>query len=216
MIVVDVETTGLSPNQHGLVEIGACHLEMEGAHLVFKRSFMMLCRPFPGAAYTETALTINGRSVESLTEPTYTSEAEAVRDFLAWTAEAHDATIAGHNPRWDYEMLLAAATRAGLDWPLDHRTVDLHTLAYSFALRNHWPVTGGFHSSNLGANKIFNMVGLPKEPEPHLAINGAEMESEALSRLLFGEALFERYKDRPVPAHLVRRSGGGNKRGTTK
>jgi hypothetical protein len=47
-----------------------------------------------------------------------------------------------------------------------------------------------------------NYVGLPSEPKPHRAINGARFEAEALSRLLFGRVMFDEFYNHAIPDYL--------------
>jgi len=47
-----------------------------------------------------------------------------------------------------------------------------------------------------------NYVGLPSEPKPHRAINGAGFEAEALSRLLFGRVIFNEFYNHAIPFYL--------------
>jgi hypothetical protein len=47
-----------------------------------------------------------------------------------------------------------------------------------------------------------NYVGLPSEPKPHRAINGARFEAEALSRLLFGIVKLDEFRKYAIPEYL--------------
>jgi len=56
--------------------------------------------------------------------------------------------------------------------------------------------------SDLNSDFIMNYVGLPSEPKPHRAINGARYEAEALSRLIYGRGLFEEFEGYAIPTYL--------------
>lgn len=212
MIVVDVETTGLTPYEHGVCSIGAVVLEPSGWH--HGEVFYRECRPRPEATVDPAALAVNGFTREDLADADKPPEGRAVQDFLKWAMRTTtDHTLAGHNPRFDLDFL-RAALECGDDrspyynWPLGWRIVDLHTLVYAahVLLGRDVPLYRG--TSALGLNKCLAFVGLPKEPDPHNALTGAKMEAEALSRLLwhkslwseFGEYEFGEY---PIPAMLL-------------
>jgi hypothetical protein len=53
--------------------------------------------------------------------------------------------------------------------------------------------------SDLGLEEITTYVGIPTEPHPHLALNGALYEAEAFSRLLHHKNLLPQFSQYPIP-----------------
>jgi hypothetical protein len=45
-------------------------------------------------------------------------------------------------------------------------------------------------------------AGIPPEPKPHKALNGARYEMEALSRLIYGKGVFEEFLRYEIPEYL--------------
>lgn len=182
ILVVDVETTGLDERICAIIEIGAQWLTTARAG----EEFSVRCRPFEGAYIDPEAMAING--ADWMDDPTVASEAAAIDAFLDWAGEG-DIILAGMNPRYDLEMLRAAHHRAvtGLPpmahppFPFPHRTVDLHTLAVTWAMAAGEVVP----ERGLHTDLILTLLGLPEEPKPHRALNGARAEAEAL-RVLMG------------------------------
>jgi DNA polymerase III epsilon subunit family exonuclease len=93
-VVVDVETTGLTPARAGLCEIGAVRLEALTASGSFQ-TFVDPGLPVPAAISAVTGI----RDRDLVGAPT---PAEAVRRFLAF---AGDAVLVAHNARFDLAFL---------------------------------------------------------------------------------------------------------------
>ena len=196
MIVLDVEASGLHPEKHSIVSIGALELARP------ENRFYGECRVWDGAHIQDDALAVNGFSREEVTNTKRQSEAELVVAFLEWTMMIKDRTIAGQNPGvLDRAMIEAAAHRAGREVRLAHRTIDLHSVCYTHMLSQ--GVTPPFDAakshSALNLTAILAYVGLPKEPEPHNALTGALLEAEALSRLWYEKQLLDEYRQYPIP-----------------
>lgn len=173
LIVIDVETTGLNPARHGVIEIGAVRMS-DGAE--FHRS----CHVSPIVELDDDALRVNGCTPERCRDRNLPSETQAVRDLVGWVGPG-SAILCGMNPRYDLEMLRAVAAR-GVDTelPFSHRTLDMHSLAVRWAIGAGRAVPpAGFKT-----DAIYELLGLPPEPKPHLALTGARKEAEALLLLL--------------------------------
>ena len=193
MIVLDIETTGADPNVHSIVSIGAVDFTDP------KNQFYAECQIWDGAHVEPSALAVNGFSEEEIRDPQKPSESEAVKAFFDWLAERTSHVIAGHNPSFDIGFLQSAAKRYGIDFPLARRSIDLHTIAFTHMIQkgNSPPLKNG--KSDLNSDKVMEYVGIPAEPKPHKAINGAIWESEALSRLLFDRNLLPQFASHPIP-----------------
>ena len=125
MIVVDVETTGLSASRHSIVSIGAIDFAYPA------KQFYKECKPFQGADIDPQALAVNGFKLEHLTAPDRPMLFDVMQDFLAWSKECDDHTLAGMNTWFDRDFIRSAIGRYHLDWPFGQRIVDLHSVCYS-------------------------------------------------------------------------------------
>ena len=116
-VVVDLETTGMSPGNDAITEIGA--LRMKGGELLGRlETFVNPGVPLPPMITVLTGIT------ESMLLPA-PRIAEVLPSFLEF---AHDAVIVGHNIRFDCSFLDAALLANG--YPrLAHRRVDTMALA---------------------------------------------------------------------------------------
>lgn len=193
MIVVDVETTGLDPNKNSLLSIGAIDFQKP------ERSFYEECRVWEGAQIEEDALTVNGFTKEEVIDPQKKTEADIVTSFLHWAEQAEDHTLAGQNPFFDLSFIKSASYRAGADFFLASRTIDLHTVCFTHMIRRKIIPPREKGRTALNSDAIMKYVGIPTEPKPHVGINGAIWETEAFNRLLYNENLLPQFREYPIP-----------------
>jgi DNA polymerase III epsilon subunit-like protein len=196
MLVVDVESTGLDPQRHALVSVGAIDFLHPDDH------FYRECRVWEGAAIDREALRINGFSDAQLRDSRKPSLAQTLDAFIQWFSRHPNRTFAGLNPAFDRALLIASAQRAGIEWRPGHRMVDLHSLCYAHQLGRGVIPSEPHDLMTLTTNEIFRYVGLPPEPRPHHALTGAKMEAEAFSRLISGTSLLKEFERYPVPFHI--------------
>ncbi len=193
MIVLDVETTGTNPDVHSIVSIGAVDFNNP------TEQFYKECRIWDGARVEQEALAVNGYSEADIKDPAKLSEREAVESFFVWLEGKENITIAGHNPLFDIGFIQAASARNQIDFPLAQRSIDQHTLAFAhMTARGITPPTRN-RKSDLNSDKVMEYVGIPTEPKPHKAINGAIWEAEAISRLLLDRNLLPQFSSYPIP-----------------
>ncbi|MBI4101264.1 3'-5' exonuclease [Candidatus Microgenomates bacterium] len=198
MIVVDVETSGLSPKRHGIVSIGA--VEFEQANNQFDGE----CRIDKDAEVDPEALKVNGFSEEQIRDKSKPSAAELIGKFLVWAEQVADKTLGGHNTAFDIGFLRAACRLGKIqNWPFGYRYVDMHSIAYGQMKRHRDQVPLKYDVSAVYSNAVYDFVGLPPEPSPHQALTGAKMEAEAMQRLIYGRTLLKEFAKYPVPDYLI-------------
>lgn len=193
MIIVDVETTGTNPEIHSLVSIGAIDLSKPDIQ------FSDECRVWDGAHIDDEALKVNGFSREQVSDPQKKTEKEMVELFLAWLEERGDMIILGQNVFFDVEFIKEGANRGGLANTLSRRIVDMHSICFAHMIRRGIVPPTLNRKTALDSDRIMEYVGIPKEPKPHRALNGALWEAEAFSRLLFDKILFSQFSTFPIP-----------------
>ena len=194
MIILDIETTGTDPRVHSIASIGAVDFDQPE-----RGEFCEQCRIFDGAKIEKEALAVNGFTEEQLKDSSKKTEAEIVQNFLDWAKQSGDHTIAGQNPNFDTSFIVAAAERSHLNFSIPYRIIDLHSVCFAHML---WkgekpPIVN--NRSNLNSDLIMKYVGIPPEIHPHEAINGARIEAEAFSRLLYNKPFYESYRAFRIP-----------------
>lgn len=164
---MDCETGGLDPKKSALLSIGAVEFAKP------ENRFYVELKPLRGMELNPQALAINDyhpRKWENI------SHYDAMKAFQRWLLNTKSKnkrgfTLAGHNPAFDRDFCNFNFERAGLDKMFDFHTIDLHSVGYM-----------AFKES-LSANKIYKKLNIPKEPDPHNAINGAMWEYRAFKKL---------------------------------
>lgn len=172
LVVVDVETTGLYSHKSSLVSIGAVKISDP------KDTYYGECRIWPGAEVDPGALRVNGMSKQEITSLQRQTEAELIKDFLAWLPKGP--VMIAHNASFDRDFIADACKRAGLKTPFGFRTVDIHSIVLLHLMReSEDPIP-----KSLSLNKCLESLGLPKEPNPHNALTGAKCEAELFIKVL--------------------------------
>jgi DNA polymerase III epsilon subunit-like protein len=198
MIVLDAEFSGLVPEAHSIVSLGAVDFANPGRRLYEE------CRIWDGAKVEDEALEVNGFSRADIADPAKQTEADLVHKFIAFADGMTDTTFAGQNVFTDMYFLQAAAKRAGhTAWPFAHRIIDIHTLCWEHMVKRGVtpPVDLAKRHSALNLEAVARYCGIPEEPKPHHALNGALYSAEVISRLLYDKNLLPEFAQYPVPWH---------------
>lgn len=196
MLVVDVESSGVSYEKNSIIAVGAIDLDNP------TNRFYQECRIWDGAHINAEATAIHGMSDASITDPNKPSEADTVHAFIAWAMQLSERTLAGQNVSFDRDFLRAAAERAGhTNWPFAHRTIDTHTLCHMHMVKAGItpPVDPIHHRSALNLDAVLNYCGIPDEPDPHNALTGAMCHAEVISRLLYDKKLLPEFEQFEIP-----------------
>lgn len=105
---IDLETTGLNPRKHSVVQIAGI-VEIDGVH---KESFCYKVRPLKGSAVSRQALEVIGSTVEDLKGyPNPPLIKQELLDIFNKYIDPYDKTdkfyFLGYNARFDYDFLRA-------------------------------------------------------------------------------------------------------------
>jgi DNA polymerase III epsilon subunit-like protein len=197
MIVLDIETTGLDPIRHSIIEIAAIDFNNH------QYQFNEKCQIWPGAEIDFTALEINGFSKDEIEDTSLLTQEELLFKFKIWSDIIEDKTIAGQNVDFDISFLNESSKRCGLFYNFGKRKVDQHSIAYVHLLKRNIKPPLKDRISDLSGDYIMDYVGLPREPRPHRAFNGAKFTIEAMSRLIYGKSVFPDFKRYKIPKYLT-------------
>jgi len=197
MIVLDIETTGLDPELHGIVSIGA--IDMRNPD----ESFYEECRIREGEKIDDNALEVNGFTLDECRDRNKQSTRDLIQHFEEWMETRSIKMIGGLQvAAFDVPFFNKKAIQVGLRTRLHRRSIDLHSIAYAKMqeLGKVVPMTDGW--SVMDTDFIHPFCGLPKEPKPHNALNGAKWEAESIYRLMNGRDLLKEFSRHPVPEYL--------------
>ena len=117
-IAIDIETSGLSPDEHQIIEIAA--IKYDGEHCIDKFQCLMKCQE--SLAYDIVRLT--GITDENL-QNNGIEPKQAIHDFISFIGTD---TLIGHYISFDIKFLKKACERNGIVWP-HNKTIDTIQLA---------------------------------------------------------------------------------------
>lgn len=177
---VDVETTGLVPGHHEMVDAGIVVTDLEGREV--DRWFERILPRHPGRLSPEAAA-INGFSVERwerLGAIPVEEAVEGITGFLREVAGERRIMMVAYNVSFDAAFLDHLYRAAGRDWREMNDTViyyvlDLPSMAWSLGLRQ------VFHSDLPAALGIEPETDDPLE---HTGLSGAEFNARVYRALL--------------------------------
>jgi len=193
MIIVDVEASGVDTNQDSMLSIGALDFDNP------QNQFYGECHIWDGAHINSDSMKVNGFTDEQAKDSSKQSDVELVRKFIEWTKSCHEHTFAGQNPSFDRDFIRSSALRGRLDWPFAYRTIDQHSLCYMHMIKRGITPPILKNRTDLNSDKIMEYIGIPDEPHPHNALNGAKVAGEAISRLLYDKKLLPEFKKYEIP-----------------
>ena len=171
-----METGGLDPKIHSLLSIGA--VDFGNPTNQFYAEIGLY-----GLENDPRALKINGIDLNDWEDrPTLK---RVMNEFYYWIRKIKTPILAGHNPSFDRDFCNENFLRVGLGRVFNHRTIDLHSVAFAYLTKNNY----NFIPHKLYSDTIYKAIDMPQEPRPHNALNGAIYEAEAFSRLIYGRGL---------------------------
>ena len=168
LVFLDLETTGLDPSRHEILEIGAIRVDGESFHETARLELRVL--PERIEAADPDALAMNGYS------PATWRDALPLKTALSSLSPLLDGCqLAGHNVCFDRSFLEAAWRRTGVTPPkMDHHILDTASLA--------WPLLGAGIVDSLSLSTVCRRFGISTE-RSHRALSDAE-RSLKLARVL--------------------------------
>ena len=168
---IDLETTGLDPSRHEILEIGVIRVRGDGLAEIDRTDVRV--RPQRIETADPKALGLNGYS------PSAWENAASLAEALEWVAPLLEATtLCGHNVAFDCAFLDAAWRSTGIAPPdPDHHTLDTATLA--------WPLLHTGLVDSLSLSAVCDALGIELGPA-HRALTDARRSLEVARRLLPG------------------------------
>jgi DNA polymerase III epsilon subunit-like protein len=178
---VDVETTGLTPGYHEIIDVGVIITDLNGEEL--DRLFLRIMPAHPDRAEAG-AVAVNGFSIDRWTTRGYVSEAAAIDHWL----DFHDRVVGSksvlfvaYNAWFDISFVDHLFRKQGLTWRrlFHYFILDLPSMAWSHGLKG---LAGGQLAIEL------ELETETDNPLEHTGITGAEFNVR-LYRALLAHAL---------------------------
>ena len=166
IILTDVETTGLDPRRHEIIDIGAIKIDQ---NLNVLGRFATKVKPQYPSSIEPGALTINGYTPEAWVSAAHPWS--AINEFQKFSAEG---ILCAWNITFEFTFLDEMFREHKLANRMDYHRIDLPSIAWALII----PKLEKFSLNAVGAH-----FSLPPEAEPHTAIGGAEYELEVFRHL---------------------------------
>lgn len=177
-IFLDMETTGLDPTKHCAIDIAFKVVDIASGDLLGAYQSVVKQPPAEWAKKDPTSVQINGYTWEEVSKgndaPLVGQEIIALMRKLA--IERGNAVFICQNPAFDrgfFTQLVDVYTQERLNWP--YHWLDLASMYWVAC----WQKCANEGVSlpermNLSKNEIARAYQLPKEVEPHRAVNGVD------------------------------------------
>jgi DNA polymerase III epsilon subunit-like protein len=186
MISIDCEMTGLDFDKCAVISVGAIDLKNP------ERRIYIEMQPFDGAEIVDEAMAVNGFTKDQVFSFTKTQK-EGLEELKKFLDESESRTVLGQNVATDVYFLNKAFERAQIECRIPYRVLDLHSMICAKLLLNNEGIPMLERKSTLNLDKLLNMAGIPEEPKPHIAINGALSAAEVYFRLIQGKAVLPEF-----------------------
>lgn len=166
--ITDIETTGLVPGHHEIIEIGLVLVSQRTLDVI--DTFETKVMPLYPDRISASAQRVNGF------DPTAWVDAPdlltAMREYATLTPEA---MFCAHNVTFDWEFMRRAFETTGVKNRMDYHR--LCNMTHVWASLRHRGLT------SVSQNAAAKFLGLPPEPPEHRAINGAKLAYEIFRKL---------------------------------
>jgi DNA polymerase III epsilon subunit-like protein len=181
MISIDCEMTGLDVYNCAVLSVGVIDLEN-----ITRRIYIEM-RPFENALIQDEGLAVNGYTREQITKfPLSQKEGlELLKEFFEGSSSR---TVLGQNVMYDVVFLNKAFEREEIDCKIPYRVLDLHSMVCTKLLLSNQEIPMEERKSTLNLDSLLKLAGIPEEPRPHIAMNGALSAAEVYFRLIKGKA----------------------------
>lgn len=162
IVFFDVETTGLAPEYHDLIEIGA--IRVRQTDFAVLREYSVKVRPNTIDRASPEALRVNGYTAEEWVEAVSLHEA-----MLEMLDMVRDAALCAHKAAFDEYFLYHAMKRCSLI-PSDGAA----PWFYVFDTLSNGQMLLRRQAPRLRGSLLAEALGVDPEPEPHTALRGAQ------------------------------------------
>jgi DNA polymerase III epsilon subunit-like protein len=167
--IVDVETTGLDPRHHEIIEIGMVVFDSRTFEIT--ELFEVKIKPERIEDSMPKALAVNGYNEEEW------ENSASLHDAMLMLAEKSEgAMFCAHNMIFDWMFLSEAENKTGVELPFERHKLDLLTLA--------WSKTPHAKVHSWSLLTICTYLRIPPEPKMHRALRGALAEYAVYTKLM--------------------------------
>lgn len=168
LAITDIETTGLNPDFHEIIEIGLVLVDQRTLRVI--DTFESKVMPRHPERMSPQAQKLNGfDAAQWVGAPDL---AAVLRSFAALTPKA---MFTAWNVTFDWPFMRRAFEQTGVQHQMDYHRICLMSQA--------WMMLRYRGLTSMSQNSVAEFLGLPPEPAVHRAINGAWLSHSILQKL---------------------------------
>lgn len=171
LIIIDAEFTSLDPLTQEVIEIGAIKVDQRTMEIMGR--FEAKITPIHIATADPASLKVNGYTPESWVDAI--SSRDAFTQLATFAGEGRP-TFGGWNVTLDWTFIAMAFREHTLENPFDFHVFDIRSVAAEY-LKNESAL------AKISLSTTCTFLGIPPEPLPHRAVNGAETAYQVLKKL---------------------------------
>jgi oligoribonuclease len=177
-IFLDIETTGLDPWQHAVIDIAFQVVDINKNEIFLTYNRIVKQPKEIWDKHDPVSLTINGFTWEKVSQGSDAVSVgnEIVNVLQSLSIARGNAVFICQNPAFDrsfFNQLVSVYTQENLNWP--YHWLDLASMYWTVLTQRCKSEGKNFPEKiNLSKNEIACEYTIPREPHPHCAINGVE------------------------------------------
>jgi len=164
IIILDLETTGLDPFKHEILEIGA-------VNVATGETFECKVHPLRIKEADPKALEINGYNKAEWEEAFLLPNALKLLNEFVGISQPY---FMAYNASFDLSFLEKAYQDCALPWPFHYHKLDLLTMAWDILEKG----------LSLSLKNVASVLGIPPEPAVHRALAGALCAYQVYKKLI--------------------------------
>lgn len=167
LAITDIETTGDNPFVHEIIEIGLVLCRPESFEIV--ESLNIKIKPTQIEKAIPAALERNGYKEENWKDGVTLAQAMEV-----YSEKTRDAVFYAYNVTFDWGFINEAFRQTGFKNSMDYHRFDIMSMVF------------GKHKKDMDSvslNSASKVLGIPEEPMPHSALNGAMQAYMVLKKI---------------------------------
>lgn len=166
--IIDLETTGLNPKVHEIIEVGMVIVEQPALNII--ETYEAKVKPLNIKTATPEALAINGYNEEEW------RNALEIKEVLNQIVnKTQGCIICNHNVSFDWSFLLEGFDKYGITHKFDYHMFDIASMI--------WLKLSATDLPKLNLNGTAQYLGIAPEPTTHRALNGAMVAYKVLRKL---------------------------------
>ena len=219
MIILDIETSGIYLETHGIWQIGALDFYNP------QNTFLEEARIDDEDEIEPSALKVTGTTESYLRNSNKQSQKKLIENFFKWAGTVKIKNPVCQNPQFDVGFINYKARKynvqsnlSDLDkfTPFYHHSFDLHSIAQTRYEQINSKLLIEENQSKMRLSKILEFCGLEdkrikmkdgeveKEGSPHNALEDAKLIAECFSRIICGKQLLKEFSKYKIPEYLRR------------